>query len=111
MKPLPGIKSHQTEHIRMGKTWEPATVTAQHTTPRSYIVSTPDGTAYRRNHRHLLPTNNEPSVVNTGPPLDDAVTSLGVVPVGNPVSAQHVTEESSSPQTQVKCSSSGRIVS
>lgn len=110
VKLLPEIKPHQTERIRMGKTWEPATVTAQHTTPRSYIVSTPDGTAYRRNHRHLLPTN-EPPVVNTGPSLDDTVTSLDLVPVGNFVSAQHVTEESSSPQTQANCTSSGRIVS
>ena len=36
---------HATLRIRMGKTWEPATVIAQHTAPRSYVVSTPDGTA------------------------------------------------------------------
>lgn len=42
VKGLPEIKSHATVRIRMGKTWEPATVTAQHTAPRSYLVSTPD---------------------------------------------------------------------
>ena len=38
VKGLPEIKSHATVRIRMGKTWEPATVTAQHTAPRSYLV-------------------------------------------------------------------------
>lgn len=32
--------------IKKGKTWEPATVTAQHAAPRSYIVTTHDGTSY-----------------------------------------------------------------
>ena len=34
--------------------WEPAKVVEQHGTPRSYIVTTEDGTAYRRNRRHLM---------------------------------------------------------
>ena len=46
-KPLPEIQSHETVRIQMGKSWEPATVTAQHTTPRLYIVSTPDNSKYR----------------------------------------------------------------
>ena len=55
-KPIPSIKEGEAARVRKGKTWEPAIVTAQHTAPRSYIVKTPDGTAYRRNRRHLLPT-------------------------------------------------------
>ena len=47
VKQLPEIKPHATVSIRMGKTWEPATVTAQHRAPICYVVSTPDGTAYR----------------------------------------------------------------
>ena len=44
-KPLPQIKERETVRIRKGKTWEPAIVTAKHTAPRSFIVTTPDGTA------------------------------------------------------------------
>ena len=46
-KPLPELQPHETLRIRMGNSWEPATVTAQYTTPGSYIVSTPDGCSYR----------------------------------------------------------------
>ena len=46
-KLLPSIKEGEAARVRKGKTWEPATVIAQHTAPRSYIVKTPDGTAYR----------------------------------------------------------------
>lgn len=45
------------DHVRVKldgqKDWQtPATVTAQHSTPRSYMVQTPDET-FRRNCRHL----------------------------------------------------------
>ena len=113
VKRLPEIKPHATVRVRMGKTWEPATVTAQHTAPRSYVVSTPDGTAYRRNRRHLLLTN-EPPVVSTGPPHDEAVLlPVSVTPmvhVGNAESALPVANESSPLPTQAKCTSSGHIV-
>ena len=46
-KLLPSIKEGETARVRKGKTWEPAIVIAQDTAPRSYIVKTPDGTAYR----------------------------------------------------------------
>ena len=46
-KLLPSIKEGEAARVRKGKTWEPAIVIAQHTAPRSYIVETPDGTAYR----------------------------------------------------------------
>ena len=113
VKRLPEIKPHATVRIRMGKTWEPATVTAQHAAPRSYVVSTPDGTAYRRNSRHLFLTN-EPPVVSTGPPLDEAVippvSATPAVPVSNAESALPAANESSPLPTQAKCTSSGRIV-
>ncbi|UYV63547.1 hypothetical protein LAZ67_2004626 [Cordylochernes scorpioides] len=35
--------------------WVPATVTAKHETPRSYMVKTPSGSEYRRNRSHLRP--------------------------------------------------------
>ena len=81
------IKPKETTRVRIGKTWEPAIVTAQHTAPRSYTVATPDGTAYRRNCRHLFPTD-EPPPVTTGSALDEPVTPP--VSVTSPVSASNV---------------------
>ena len=69
-KPLPQIKEDDTVRIRKGKTWEPAVVTAKHSAPRSFIVTTPEGRVYRRNRRHLLPTA-EPRPEITGPDYDD----------------------------------------
>ena len=34
--------------------WESAIVIEEHDAPRSYVVETEDGTAYRRNRKHLL---------------------------------------------------------
>ena len=62
-KSLPQIKERETVRIRKGKNWEPATVTAKHTAPGSFIVTTPDGNTYRRNRRHLLPTDESPPVI------------------------------------------------
>ena len=112
-KRLPEIKPHATVRIRMEKTWEPATVIAQHTAPRSYVVSTPDGTAYRRSRRHLL-VKNEPPVVSTGPPLDEAaippVSATPAVPVSHAESALPFANESSPLPRQAKCTSNGRSV-
>ena len=66
-KPLPQIKEDNTVRIKKGKTWEPAIVSEKHTAPRSFIVTTPDGTAYRRNRCHLLPTIEAPPVVQVQP--------------------------------------------
>ena len=66
-KPLPQIREDDTVRIRKGKTWEPAIVSEKHTAPRSFIVTTPDGTAYRRNRCHLLPTIEAPPVVQVQP--------------------------------------------
>ena len=117
-KPLPQIKERETVRIRKGKTWEPAIVTAKNTAPRSFIVTTPDGTSYRRNRRHLLPTDESPPVI-TGPAHDEPATSpVAVAPpvaVTPPVAAINVespgsTSERSASQTPTKCTSSDRTV-
>ena len=72
-KLLPSIKEGEAARVRKGKTWEPAIVIAQHTAPRSYIVKTPDGTAYQRNRHHLLPTVEPPPVI-VGPANDGPAT-------------------------------------
>lgn len=75
MKPLPQIKEDDTVRSRKRKTWEPAIVSEKHTAPRSFIVTTPDGTAYRRNRRHLQSPNEAPPVI-TGPAYDDPVAPV-----------------------------------
>ena len=111
-KPLPQIKERETVRIRKGKTWKPAIVTAKHTAPRSFIVTTRDGTAYRRNRRHLLPTDESPPVI-TGPAYDEPATPP--VAVAPPVAASNAespgsTSDRSASQTPTKCTSSGRTV-
>ncbi|XP_044005925.1 uncharacterized protein K02A2.6-like [Aphidius gifuensis] len=40
--------------LKQGKSVEPAKVIAKHDSPRSFIVTTPDGGEYRRNRSHLV---------------------------------------------------------
>ena len=115
-KLLPIIKEGETARIRKGKTWEPAIVTAQHTAPRSFMVTTPDGTAYRQNRRHLLPTDESPPVI-AGPPIDLPATPLavadplvGVTPPDGGMPSLDSSNQCSPQQTPPKCTSSGRTV-
>ncbi|KAM7428277.1 hypothetical protein ABFA07_020718 [Porites harrisoni] len=118
-KPLPQIKEDDTIRIRKGKTWEPAIVSEKHTAPRSFIVTTLDGFAYRRNRRHLLPTNEAPPVI-TGLAYDDPVAPVAATPavvITPPVAASNAelpaagsTNCRSDLQTPTKCTSIGRTV-
>ena len=40
--------------IKQGKTWNPAVVTKQANTPRSFILQCPDGSTYRRQRKHII---------------------------------------------------------
>ncbi|UYV83112.1 K02A2.6-like [Cordylochernes scorpioides] len=69
--------------------WVPATVTAKHETPRSYMVKTPSGSEYRRNRSHLrprkfsvedsAPTSQSPSIPGSqaGTAMDDNIQDHG----------------------------------
>ncbi|UYV83505.1 K02A2.6-like, partial [Cordylochernes scorpioides] len=69
--------------------WVPATVTAKHETPRSYMVKTPSGSEYRRNRSHLrprkfsvedsAPTIHSPSISGSqaGTAMDDNIQDHG----------------------------------
>ena len=118
-KPLPQIKEDDTVRTRKGKTWEPAIVSEKHTAPRSFIATTPDGTAYRRNRRHLLPRNEAPWVI-TGPAYDDPVAPVAAttaVDITPPVAASTAelsalgsTNGKSYLLTPTKCTSGGRTI-
>ncbi|UYV63627.1 hypothetical protein LAZ67_2005063, partial [Cordylochernes scorpioides] len=69
--------------------WVPATVTAKHETPRSYMVKTPSGSEYRRCRSHLrprkfsvedsAPTIQSPSIPGSqaGTAMDDNIQDHG----------------------------------
>lgn len=67
MKPL-----HENDVVRIQRDgqWKPAVVTHKHSTPRSYYVTTPDGSTYRRNRFHLMKTREQmPQYI--GPSIDE----------------------------------------
>ena len=58
-KKLSKLDRGDTVGIKSGRTWTPATVTAVHTSPRSYMMITASGRVCRRN-RKLLHKSSEP---------------------------------------------------
>ena len=58
-KVLPSIKEGEAARVRKGKTWEPVIVTAQHTAPRSYILTS-------NSSRNLPPPGGEGTPANFG---------------------------------------------
>ena len=71
-KPLPTLSKDDTVRLAKDKKWIPATVTAKATTPRSYIVTTPNGQEYRRNRRHLIKTKEEsPEFIGSLPDIPE----------------------------------------
>ncbi|UYV84619.1 hypothetical protein LAZ67_X002847 [Cordylochernes scorpioides] len=63
------------------RTCVPATVTAKHETPRSYMVKTPSGSEYRRNRSHLRPRkfraeDSAPTIQSPSTPGSQAGTAM-----------------------------------
>ena len=59
-KPLENLKETEAVLMQVKDTWHPAKVAKIcQNTPRSYIVTTPQGKSYRRNRRHLRKVNEE----------------------------------------------------
>ena len=56
-KQLKPLKIGENVVMEHNNTWKPATVTAEHHTPRSYVVENEYGQTYRRNRRHLRSTS------------------------------------------------------
>ncbi len=69
------LKSHKvgdSVRVRFDKEWKPAIVTAKHEAPRSYMVTTGDGSTYRRNSKFINTSVEPPPVII---PEDDCVNS------------------------------------
>lgn len=68
---LPEIGVGDGIRVQFGRTWIPAVVTGKHNAPRSFIVTTEEGRAYRRNRRFIrhtpviLPPTGDDIVIGT----------------------------------------------
>lgn len=60
-KYLPDLQPGEGIRMQKGDSWKPAVVLEKHEQPRSFIVKTPDGKLFRRNHRHLRKTRETDS--------------------------------------------------
>ena len=107
---LPPLKEN--EVVRIKKTpdseWEPAKVVEQHGTPRSYIVTTEDGTAYRRNRRHLWKTSGDTPQANKEEKTDDHTDD--VIPENKEADDKPESLRQGQPQPAARMSSFGRII-
>ena len=54
-KPLSQLGMGDKVRFRKGTSWVPAVITRDAELPRSYVITTPDGSSYRRNRRDLQP--------------------------------------------------------
>ncbi|CAB4000248.1 Hypothetical predicted protein [Paramuricea clavata] len=101
-KELPTISQGEQVRIKQGKIWNPAVVTSQAHTPRSYIVQSPDGSTYRRNRKHILKTKEGNSQSFGKEDCDDPISqsneenAVGTEPANdgdNAVSTEETSEE------------------
>ncbi|CAB4019464.1 sec1 family domain-containing 2 [Paramuricea clavata] len=101
-KELPTISQGEQVRIKQGKIWNPAVVTNQAHTPRSYIVQSPDGSTYRRNSKHILKTKEGNSQSFGKEDCDDPISqsneenAVGTEPANdgdNAVSTEKTSEE------------------
>lgn len=122
--------------IQQGKKWAPAKVINQHSSPRSYVVQTPDGKFYRRNRRNLhsekTPATtatemSQPSLVTKtkvtdvtkdktpSPVTDAAMDKTQVTDISNQVKPKEMGKNLLShllakAQTPMKTTRSGRVI-
>ena len=59
-KSLPSFEAGQSVLLRDNSKWKPATIITNASTPRSYIVQTPEGINFRRNRRDLRKSLHTP---------------------------------------------------
>ena len=85
--------------IQQGRYWEPAVVTRQHKSPRSYVVMTENGQVYRRNRRHLHDTQEtRPVLINWSEiQLDEPENHPGGSTVLKPAVQQRVVQQPAVP--------------
>ena len=75
--------------VRLDKTWDKAVISQVHQTPRSYVVTTPEGQSYRRNQLFI---RDSPDPFEKSQVLD-TLPVAGVDHVSPPVVEQAITPE------------------
>ncbi|KAK7107442.1 hypothetical protein V1264_015374 [Littorina saxatilis] len=93
-RPLPPVKPGDAVHVQLkkGNDWQPATVTACSSQPRSFVVQTSNGSTYRRN-RWFLKKSRLPSP----PPTPEPVSPTAAPAVSKPVPADVQSDEPPAP--------------
>ena len=64
-KKLPTLQPNDTVRYQGKQSWKPAVVLNRHPAPRSYTITTDEGTVLRRNRRQLRKTREDPPNVTT----------------------------------------------
>ena len=72
-KKLPTLQPNDTVRYQCKQSWEPAVVLNRHPAPRSYTITTAEGTVLRRNRRQLKQTQEDPPNVTTT--IDDSFSN------------------------------------
>ena len=72
-KKLPTLQPNDTVRYQGKQSWKPAMVLNHHPAPRSYNITTAEGTVLRRNRRQLKKTHEEPPNVTTT--IDDSFSN------------------------------------
>ncbi|XP_046580609.1 uncharacterized protein K02A2.6-like [Haliotis rubra] len=68
------FQSDDTNRMRQGRHWIPATVTGRAETPRSYYVKTAEGAEYRRNKRDIIPDEQNSRREAPSPPASTSTS-------------------------------------
>ena len=74
-KSLPPLRKGQSIQVQHPHKWCPAVVNTQHHTPRSYVITTKEGTQLRRNRRHIQQRNTPPITPAVPSPCDFSVST------------------------------------
>jgi hypothetical protein len=80
-KVLPPLSNGDSVRVRREKTWESAVVSHRDKTPRSYVITTPEGYSYRRNRKHLQSVKEPAPVIQPLYEHDSAPSGTSEVPV------------------------------
>ena len=108
-KPLSNLQPKDVVRYQTGRTWKPAIVISNHSSPRSYNIQTSQGTILRRNRYHLKPTKETFSPCDdTDDYLDDEIDNNASTP--DPQLSNEAPQSNEPPQTGERRSRYGRVI-
>ena len=81
-KILKSLKEGEKVRILQQNKWEQATVKEKLNTPRSYLVTTPNGSVYQRNRSHILKSNEGQGIEDCRDESNTKTASVKQPPMG-----------------------------